>query len=94
MSIKYKKRKEESNVILSDIVQNFVNFDKLPAFVILVNPWSKDPRDCQGFEPAYYVAKFPQQAASAHLWLSPPILAPRRPNIHLVWKQYTAPTND
>ena len=31
---KKKKRKKEANVISLNIVQNFVNFDKLPAFVI------------------------------------------------------------
>lgn len=28
-----KKKKKEANVILLDVVQNFCNFDKLPAFV-------------------------------------------------------------
>ena len=31
---KRKERKKEANVISLNIVQNFVNFDKLPAFVI------------------------------------------------------------
>lgn len=84
--LKKKKKERKTNVILLDIVQNFVNFDKLPAFVNPRKSTIKGSAELSRFRTRILCS---QISATSRF---PPTFDFHRRFWRLVRKQYTTPT--